>query len=113
MCTFIFYAKKFIIEYGTHYVNRVVLGAKQIYSTIMKSEDVLTLREEKVQVEKTLGVKAMFAFNKDDDDSGSSSVTNSGDNNLFNFVKNEGGGSPADAAGEAAEKKGSIGINVE
>jgi len=52
----------FLNEYGTHYINYVVLGAKQVYSLEMKSLDVLSLRQMSVQVSETTSSKTMFGF---------------------------------------------------
>jgi hypothetical protein len=52
----------FLNEYGTHYVNYVVLGAKQIYSLEMKSLDVLALTQKNIDVSTSTSSKTMFGF---------------------------------------------------
>jgi len=79
--------KKFISEYGTHYVSKVVLGAKQIYTVVMKSNSVAKLREQQTDVATTIGAKAMFKFSKGGDEK-SGSVSNSGDNNNLISIVN-------------------------
>jgi hypothetical protein len=54
----------FLSEYGTHYVNYVVLGAKQMYSLEMKSENVLRLREMSIDVSKSTSSKTMFGYDR-------------------------------------------------
>lgn len=54
----------FLDEYGTHYVNYVVLGAKQLYSLEMQSRNVLLLREMSIDVSKSTSSKTLFGFDK-------------------------------------------------
>jgi hypothetical protein len=54
----------FLDEYGTHYVNYVVLGAKQLYSLEMQSRNVLLLREMSIDVSKSTSSKTLFGYDK-------------------------------------------------
>ena len=53
--------------YGTHYVSQVTLGAKHIFSSVMNSQDVLTLKKTNVDVAASVsargfGIKASASF---------------------------------------------------
>ena len=54
--------RNFIEEYGTHYVTSVELGAKRTYMIEMNSEDVLTLRQEEIDVATEVSSKTSFSF---------------------------------------------------
>jgi len=96
--------KKFIAEYGTHYVSKVVLGAKLVYTVVMGSNAVSKLREKKVDVATTIGAKAMFKFSKLPGNEKSDTITNSGDNNNLISIMNP---SPnKDGEGEDDSKDG-------
>jgi len=55
----------FVGEYGTHYIIQLLLGAKHVFTTVMKSQDVLRLREQEVEVETALSAKAMFGYSRE------------------------------------------------
>lgn len=57
----------FLNEYGTHYVNYVVLGAKQVYSLEMMSIDVIRLQNQGVSVAQSTSSKTMFGFERSAD----------------------------------------------
>jgi hypothetical protein len=108
----------FIEEYGTHYITQVTLGAKQIYTTEMKSQDVTRLREKSVDVSRSLSVKAMFGFNQEDtdlaegdDDGQGSTVKNSG-NNAVIINNNNGEKNPESVNTDEKKDKKSIGASA-
>lgn len=47
----------FFRTYGTHYVHHLVLGAKHIYSTVMKASDAMELSKKNIDVKSTLSVQ--------------------------------------------------------
>ena len=49
--------RKFIAVYGTHYVQKLVLGAKRVYTTTMSSRDFSDLTRQSVDVSNTLSVQ--------------------------------------------------------
>lgn len=49
--------EKFIDTYGTHYVDRVVLGAKRIFTTELSSRATAELVKDSVDISSTLSVE--------------------------------------------------------
>ena len=47
----------FFRTYGTHYVHHLVLGAKHIYSTVMKASDAMELSKQNIDVKSSLSVQ--------------------------------------------------------
>jgi len=64
----------FLDEYGTHYVNYVALGAKQVYSLEMKSLDIMELRSMEIEVSTSTSSKTMFGFERSAQVEGSGKV---------------------------------------
>lgn len=53
----------FLSAFGTHYVKDVTLGAKHIYSSEIKSEDVSSLKKNDVDIQSTLSWSVQASFN--------------------------------------------------
>lgn len=58
--------KEFIHIYGTHYISKVVLGAKRIMTTSMSARDVADLTKDSVDIASTLSVDVQLALGTPD-----------------------------------------------
>jgi hypothetical protein len=77
--------EKFIFTFGTHYTDKVTLGAKHIYTSNIKASEVLELRRQGVDVSSELSVSVQAGWGslaetadeiKGNDDDGQSQTVN-------------------------------------
>ncbi|KAL3778773.1 hypothetical protein HJC23_002679 [Cyclotella cryptica] len=114
---------KFLRNYGTHYIDYLVLGAKHIYSTILKASDVMELTRTGVDIKTTLSLSVQASLSKNPgtaDDQGAEDqgggvgnvflqhVTPAPFSNVFYITNQPNGNSSSDGTNQLSGPSGTI-----